>query len=71
MVRWSSFSVQTPSLTFEGGGPPLKWGLPLISKRRSNSPEFKSRVAMAAIIGRETIQEVDADHAIHPIQVIQ
>ena len=42
-----------------------------MSKRRTHRPEFKSRVAMEAISGRETIQKIAADHAIHPIQVSQ
>jgi putative transposase len=32
---------------------------------------LKARVAMEAINGRKTIQEIAADHAIHPIQVSQ
>jgi putative transposase len=40
-----------------------------MSKRRTHSPEFKARVAMEAISGRKTIQEIAADHSIHPIQV--
>jgi transposase-like protein len=40
-----------------------------MSKRRTHSPEFKVRVAMKEISGRKTIQEIAADHAIHPIQV--
>jgi transposase InsO family protein len=39
-----------------------------MSKRRTHSPEFKARVAMEAISGRKTIQEIAADHAIHPIR---
>jgi putative transposase len=31
------------------------------------SPEFKGRVAMEALSGRKTRQEIAADHAIHPI----
>ena len=46
-------------------------GLPLMNKRRTHSPEFKARVAMEAISGRKRIQEIAADHAIHPIQVSQ
>ena len=46
-------------------------GLPPMSKRRTHSPEFKARVAMEAISGRKTIQEIAADHAIHRIQVSQ
>ena len=42
-----------------------------MSKRRNHSPEFKARVAMEAISGWMTIQEIAADHAIHPIQVSQ
>jgi transposase len=42
-----------------------------MSKRRTHSPEFKARVAMEAITGRKTIQEIAADHAVHPIQVSQ
>ena len=42
-----------------------------MSKRRTHSPEFKARVAMEAISGRKTMQEIAADHAIHPIQVSQ
>jgi hypothetical protein len=52
-----------------------------LSKRRTHSPEFKARVAMEAISGRKTIQEIAADHAmdqckaahlsVRPIQVSQ
>jgi transposase len=42
-----------------------------MSKRRTHSHEFKARVAMEAISGRKTIQEIAAEHAIHPIQVSQ
>ena len=42
-----------------------------MSKRRIHSPVFKARVAMEAISGRKTIQEIAADYAIHPIQVSQ
>lgn len=42
-----------------------------MSKRRTPSPEFKAMVAMEAISGRRTTQEIAADHAIHPIQVSQ
>jgi transposase-like protein len=40
-----------------------------MSKRRTHSLEFKARVAMEAINGRKTIQQIAADHAIYPIQV--
>ena len=42
-----------------------------MTTRRTHSPEFKARVAMEAISGRKTLQEIAADHAIHPIQVNQ
>ena len=37
-------------------------------KRRTHSPELKSRVAMEAISSRKIIQEFAADYAFHPIQ---
>jgi len=42
-----------------------------MNKRRTHRPEFKAKVAMEAISGRRTIQEIAAEHAIHPIQVSQ
>ncbi len=42
-----------------------------MSKRRTHSPASKARVAMEAISGRKTLQEIAADHSIHPIQVSQ
>ena len=42
-----------------------------MSKRRTQSSEFKARVAMEAISGRKSIQEIAAHHAIHPMQVSQ
>jgi transposase-like protein len=41
-----------------------------MSKRRTHSPEFKAKVAMEAISGRKAIQEIAADHAIHPIPLL-
>ena len=38
-----------------------------MSKRRTNSPEFKARVAIEATSCRKSIQEIAADHAILPI----
>jgi transposase-like protein len=34
-----------------------------MSKRRTHSPEFKAKVAIAAISGRKTLQEIAADGA--------
>jgi putative transposase len=42
-----------------------------MSKRRTHSPEFKAKVAMEAISGRKTLQQIAADHGVHPIQVSQ
>ena len=41
-----------------------------MSKRRTHSPKFKAGVTMEVISsGRKTIQEIAAEHAIHPIAV--
>jgi len=40
-----------------------------MSKRRTHSPEFKARVAMEAISGRKTHQQIADGHGVHPIQV--
>ncbi len=37
-----------------------------MTKRRAHSPEFKAKVAMEAISGRKTLQEIAADRAVHP-----
>jgi len=42
-----------------------------MSNRRTHSPEFKAKVAMEAISGRKTLQQIATDHAVHPIQVSQ
>jgi transposase-like protein len=42
-----------------------------MSKHHTHRPEFKGRVAMEAISGRKTIQEIAADHSVHPVQVNQ
>jgi len=42
-----------------------------MTTRRTHSPEFKAPVAMEAISGSKTLQEIAVDHAIHPIQVSQ
>ena len=39
------------------------------SKRRRHDPEFKARVALEAIKGVKTIQEIGGDFEIHPVQV--
>ena len=42
-----------------------------MGKRRTQSPEFKARVAMEAISARMMIEAIAADHTMHPIQVSQ
>jgi putative transposase len=42
-----------------------------MSKRLTHSPEFKAKVAMEAISGRKTLQQIAADHGVHPILVSQ
>jgi transposase-like protein len=42
-----------------------------MSKLRNHSSEFNARGAIEAISGHKTIQEIAADHAMHPIQVSQ
>lgn len=38
-------------------------------KRRRHEPEFKARVALEALKGIKTIQEVAKEYDIHPVQV--
>jgi len=39
------------------------------SKRRRHDPEFKARVALEAVRGVKTIQEISKEFEIHPVQV--
>lgn len=38
-------------------------------KRRRYDPEFKARVALEALKGARTIQEIAGEYGIHPVQV--
>jgi transposase/putative transposase len=38
-------------------------------KRRRHDPEFKARVALEALKGTRTIQEIAGEFGIHPVQV--
>ncbi len=38
-------------------------------KRRKFSPEFKSKITLQAIRGRQTINEIALDHNVHPNQI--
>jgi transposase-like protein len=39
------------------------------AKRRRHEPEFKARVALEALKGIKTIQQIARDFDIHPVQV--
>lgn len=39
------------------------------SKRRRHDPEFKARVALEAVKGVKTIQQIAKEFEIHPVQV--
>ena len=39
------------------------------AKRRRHEPEFKARVALEALKGIQTIQQIAKDFEIHPVQV--
>lgn len=39
------------------------------AKRRRHNPEFKARVALEAIKGAKTIQEIAKEYEVHPVQV--
>jgi transposase len=39
------------------------------AKRRRHEPEFKARVALEALKGLQTIQEIAKQHDVHPVQV--
>jgi transposase/putative transposase len=38
-------------------------------KRRRHDPEFKARVALEALKGAKTIQQIAKEYDIHPVQV--
>ena len=39
------------------------------AKRRRHDPEFKARVALVALKGIKTIQQIAKDYEVHPVQV--
>jgi transposase-like protein len=43
--------------------------LKMKAKRRRHDPEFKARVALEAIKGLKTIQQIASEYEIHPVQV--
>ena len=52
-------------------GTATEQGLSSMRKRRTHSPEFKAKVSMEAISGRQTIQEISAYGAERLIRVTQ
>jgi hypothetical protein len=57
-----------PIVNLFGVVPPLN-GAPANEQTPIHGPQFMARVAMEAISGRKTIQEIAAVHPFHPIQV--
>ncbi len=41
----------------------------MAKQRRRHSPEFKAKVALEAIKGQKTVNEIASEHGIHPNQV--
>ncbi len=39
------------------------------AKRKRHDPEFKARVALEAIKGIKTVQQIAADYEVHPVKV--
>lgn len=40
-------------------------------QRRTHSAEFKARIALEAVKGLKTVQQIAADNHLHPVQVTQ
>ena len=40
-------------------------------KRRQHSGEFKAKVALAAIRGEKTVNELATEYRVHPVQITQ
>ena len=40
-------------------------------KRRNHSAEFKARIALEALKGVKTVQQIAAENHLHPVQVTQ
>jgi transposase len=41
------------------------------SKRRQHSGELKAKVALAAIRGEKTVNELATEYGVHPVQITQ
>lgn len=42
-----------------------------MTQRRRHSAEFKAKVALEAIRGQRTANEIASEHGVHPVQVVQ
>jgi len=42
-----------------------------MKQRRRHSAEFKAKVALAAIRGQQTSNEIASSHGVHPVQVAE
>lgn len=51
------------------GAKPSKIYLTMKAKRKRHDPEFKARVALEALKGVTTIQQIAKDFEVHPVQV--
>lgn len=52
-----------------GANPKTKTTSEMIRKRRTYDAQFKARVALEAIHGIKTLQQIASDYGVHPVQV--
>ena len=43
----------------------------MVGKRKRHSPEFKAKIALLAIKGEQSVNEIASQYQLHPGQVIQ
>ncbi len=51
---------------FGGNNPPIH---PVKAKRKRHDPQFKARVALEALKGIKTVQQIAKEFDVHPVQV--
>lgn len=56
-------------MVVKGGHLPQTQLYDMKAKRKRHEPEFKARVALEAMKGLKTIQEIAKEYDIHPVQV--